>query len=140
MPIGKILKFTIHGKPRTQKNSKQIIPAKDGRRPMLADSAYVKAWRKSAVEQLEAQWVGRPKILCPLAAVVTSYTAKRQRPDCDNLLAGPFDALQTAEVIGNDYQIQDAVTLRRVDDSDPRVEFLLFDPGRLHVEIAGAPK
>lgn len=138
MPTGPVYRFEINGKPRSQKNSKQIIPAKRGRRPLLVDDPKVARWRKQAVKQLAAQWWGREPLTCPLAAILVCYLGAKQSADTDNLAAGPLDALQHAEVIKNDRQIAPVVVIRRRDVDHPRVEIYLCDESRLHVEIVGA--
>jgi len=137
-----VYKFEIQGKPQVQKNNKQIIWTKDKRtgqqRPCIVDNAKVARWRKSAVQQLTVQWSGRLPIVGNLAAVLTAYIGKAQRPDVDNLAAGPLDALEKAKIVANDYQFTCVTVLRRRDYDNPRVEILICKDDRLNVEIVGA--
>lgn len=127
--------FQIIGKPRSQKNSKQIIRMRDGR-PLLVDNAQVKRWRKSAAAQLAGQWHGRPKLDGKLAVVLTSYLGARQRGDTDNLLAGPLDALEAAGVVTNDRVFDTVVSIRRRDDDNPRSDLLIMPDDWLDIQIA----
>jgi Holliday junction resolvase RusA-like endonuclease len=138
---GLAYELTILGKPRSQKNSKQIISLErmiNGRRkrvPCIVDASHVKKWRKSAVKQLAAQWIGRAPLRGNLAIIVKSYLAKRQNPDTDNLLAGPLDALEAAGVVVNDRCFDSAVSLRRVDWQNPRVEILIMPDDWLGIGV-----
>lgn len=129
-----VYKLSIVGKPRVQKNCRSILHLRDGR-SILAETSEVKSWRRSAVKQLEAQWLGRPMINQKLAVIVIAYLAKRQRPDTDNLAAGPLDALEKAGVVKNDSLFSEVVVLRRQDWENPRVEIMIMETGRLYVEI-----
>ena len=132
--ITEVYKLEIQGKPRVQKNSRQILHLRDGR-AILAEDSKVKTWRKQAVRQLEGQWLGKPTITEPLAVILVCHIGKRQRSDTDNLAAGPLDALEKAGVVKNDSQFSEVVVIRRKDWDNPRVEIFLLDPSRLHVEI-----
>jgi Holliday junction resolvase RusA-like endonuclease len=130
----------IIGPPRSQKNNKTIAQypdkkSKTGWSYALVDSSRVKSWRKTAVAQLEGQWVGRPPIAGKLAAVVTSYLGKGQSGDTDNLLAGPLDALQAAGVVENDRLFDTVVSIRRRDRDNPRSEILIMPDEWLDIRI-----
>lgn len=140
MENGAVYELEVIGKPRSAKNSKQIgyfrdASTKSGFRYTLVDSPPVKRWRKTAVPQIQGQWVGRPPLSGKLAAIVTSYCGKGTEPDVDNLLAGPFDAMQRAEVVTDDKIFETAVSIRRRDVDDPRTEILIMPDDFLHIEI-----
>lgn len=119
--------FVVHGKPVSQKNSKDIayikdIHAKNGLRPIIVSNKKVKAWRKEALKQLKAQWGNKPPIVGDLAVIVQSFKGKRQRPDVDGLLPAPLDALKEAGIVEDDKIFSLALSIRDVDNDNPRVE------------------
>ena len=131
--MGGIRKFVIHGKPISQKNSKRVGVTKG--RPYMYTPPKVKAWHKEAFKQLREQqenWeihYGGDLPDTPdktdLDVYVTSYVAKGQAVDVDNLASGPLDALQKAKVIQNDYWVKRLVSVRERDPEDPRVEITI---------------
>lgn len=119
--------FTVQGRPQVKKNRKQIT--KSGR---LVSSKEYQQWEKDAVTQLQFQWNRKPAIdrlgRIWLNAAIISYLGARQRPDADNLYAGPLDALQLAGILDNDYCIVSHDGSRRLRDKDnPRVEISLTE-------------
>lgn len=136
-----MIRLEILGKPRSAKNSKQIGFFKDARsktgwRYTLVDSSATKRWRKLAVPQLELAWRGsKPIEDTGLACIVTSYCGGGIEPDADNLLGGPFDALQVAKVIDNDRQFDTAISIRKRDTSNPRTEILICENDELEISI-----
>jgi len=127
---GGIYTFTLYGKPMVQKNSKQIVWAKRypyERRPIIVDNPAVAKWRRDIVKQLKAQWSLDP-IEDELAAIVLAYLAKRQRPDVDNLAAGPLDALEKAGIVKNDRQFSVCWIKRAKDYENPRIEIVICRP------------
>jgi Holliday junction resolvase RusA-like endonuclease len=140
MQNGAVYELEVIGKPRSAKNSKQIgffrdFSTKTGYRYTLVDSPAVKRWRKLALPQLVGQWVGHIPLAGKLAAIVTSYCGKGPTPDVDNLLSGPFDAMQRAEVVTNDKVFETAVSIRRRDVENPRTEILIMPDDFLQIEI-----
>jgi Holliday junction resolvase RusA-like endonuclease len=131
--------FVIVGKPRSAKNSKQIVWYKDRRTQRqtaaLVDDPKVKKWRKAAVKQLQGQWVGREPLEGCLGVIVVSYLGKRQRGDADNLLAGPLDALEKAGIVRNDSIFEMAISIRRYDPDNPRCEILIHPIELLHIML-----
>jgi Holliday junction resolvase RusA-like endonuclease len=123
-----------------QKNSKQIIWAKRypfQRSPRLIDKPKVIKWRKDITSQARAQWAGKDPLTGDLGVIVVAYLGKRQRPDVDNLAAGPLDAIEKAGVVENDRQFSFAVIIRRTDWEDPRVEVFVTEAPRLSAAILG---
>tara|TARA_R100001480_G_scaffold23094_3_gene33334 strand:+ start:1498 stop:1899 length:402 start_codon:yes stop_codon:yes gene_type:complete len=119
-----IWKFTIVGKPVSQKNSKRVGVAKG--RPYMYTPTSIKEWHKSAVSQLQEQLSSKlypgigPK--AELEIKVISYLAKGQSIDVDNLASAPMDAMQKAGVYKNDYWARCLISSRKKDWENPRVE------------------
>lgn len=132
-------RFEVLGPPRTAKNSKEIgvvrNKGKEGYRHILIDSKAAKRWRRFADPQLAAQWAGQQPLTGNLACVITSYCGKGTLPDADNLLAGPFDALQEAGIVGNDSIFDTAISIRRQDRDNPRSEILIMPDDWLDIRI-----
>ena len=126
-----VWKFTILGKPVSQKNAKRVGVAKGGRAYMYTPVS-VKAWHKSAVHQLEAQLLESRNPGAQLVPAIPnktemeikiiSYLAKGQSIDVDNLAAAPLDAMQTAGIYSNDYWARCIISSRKKDWVNPRVE------------------
>lgn len=109
-----ILNFSIPGKPRVKKNQ--------WGRP----SREYAAWEKVAVLHCVSQAKGRAMpAQTPLILVVKFYIGTRQSPDLDNLLCGPIDALQKAEVIKNDYFIDEIHAHRFRHNESPGVNITI---------------
>jgi len=125
-----VWKFTIFGKPISQKNSKRVGLAKG--RAYMYTPANVKKWHKSAVHQLEAQLLESRNPGAQLVPAIPnktemeikiiSYLAKGQSIDVDNLAAAPLDAMQTAGIYSNDYWARCIISSRKKDWVNPRVE------------------
>jgi len=120
-----VWRFTILGKPISQKNSKRVGITKGGK-PYMYTAANVKKWRKSAVEQLKEQLLscGYPPLedKTEMEITVMSYLGKGQSLDSDNLSAGPLDAMEEAGVYGDDYWGRRIISDRDRCADNPRVE------------------
>ena len=126
-----IWKFTILGKPVSQKNAKRVGVAKGGRAYMYTPVS-VKAWHTSAVHQLgvqllesqnpDAQLVPAIAHKTEMQIKITSYLDKGQAIDVDNLAAAPLDAMEKAGVYKNDYWVRCIISSRKKDWINPRVE------------------
>ena len=126
-----VWKFTILGKPVSQKNAKRVGVAKGGRAYMYTPVS-VKAWHKSAVHQLgvqllesqnpDAQLVPAIAHKTEMQIKITSYLDKGQAIDVDNLAAAPLDAMEKAGVYKNDYWVRCIISSRKKDWVNPRVE------------------
>ena len=126
-----VWKFTILGKPVSQKNAKRVGVAKGGRAYMYTPVS-VKAWHKSAVHQLgvqllesqnpDAQLVPAIAHKTEMQIKITSYLDKGQAIDVDNLAAAPLDAMEKAGVYKNDYWVRCIISSRKKDWINPRVE------------------
>jgi len=126
-----VWKFTILGKPVSQKNSKRVGVAKGGRAYMYTP-ANIKAWHKDAVQQLGVQLLANTESkLDPVMPIpdktemeikIISYLAKGQAVDVDNLAAAPLDAMEKAGVYKNDYWVRCIISSRKKDWENPRVE------------------
>lgn len=115
--------LVVEGLPVSQKNSKRIARTSVGRRFVISEPR-VRRWKLEAVSQLAAQW-RRPPLLMPINVSLICYLHPRQRIDCDNLAAGPLDALQAARVIGNDSQVERLTVVRLRDRDRPRIGILI---------------
>jgi len=121
---GDVLRFTIYGKPISQKNSKRVGMAKG--RAYMYTPPEVKAWHKSALLQLQEQLASNsyPEIdsKVELEVIIISYLAKGQSIDVDNLASAPMDAMQKAGIYKNDYWVRCLISSRKKDWVKPRVE------------------
>ncbi len=119
-----IWKFTILGKPVSQKNSKRVGIAK-GRAYMYTPS-NVKVWHSSALQQLGVQLLENDYPPIPdkaeMEVKIISYLDKGQAVDVDNLAAAPMDAMQKAGIYKNDYWVRCVISSRKKDWKNPRVE------------------
>ncbi len=122
-PVNRVYAFEIVGKPRSQKNSKQIIQVRG--RTMLVSDAKVQRWAKEAVKQLESQWMNEKPLDGDLSVLLMVYLGKGQRGDTDNLAAGPLDALQKAGVVRNDSIFSRVAVVRNRDPDNPRVKIFI---------------
>lgn len=116
-------RYTIRGNPADGSKNRKVI-RRWGSRVGVGRTETYRAWLDSAVAQLREQ--GGPIKLGgrgnPLAVNLIAYVPKGARPDIDNLLAGPLDALQRAGVISNDYWVREISAERLRDEAEPRVE------------------
>jgi len=138
--VGGVYRFVLYGPPMVQKNSKQIVWSNRHpfqRSPKLVDAPKVKKWRNDIKAQAKAQWAGKDPLTGDLGVIVVAYLGKRQRPDVDNLAAGPLDALEKSGIVENDRQFSMAVVIRRTDWEDPRVEVFVTESPRLSAAILG---
>lgn len=119
-----VLKFTILGKPVSQKNSKRVGVAKG--RPYMYTPPSIKAWHNSAVHQLGVQVLENDYPTIPhkeeMEVRIISYLDKGQAIDVDNLAAAPLDAMQKAGIYKNDYWVRCVISSRKKDWINPRVE------------------
>jgi|TARA_R110002051_G_scaffold314371_1_gene391402 Holliday junction resolvase RusA-like endonuclease len=119
-----VWKFTILGKPVSQKNAKRVGMAKG--RAYIYTPAGVKKWHKEAAVQLADQWESGdcPEIppKTPMEVRIISYLAKGQSIDVDNLASAPMDAVQKAGIYQNDYWVRCLISSRKRDWENPRVE------------------
>jgi len=117
--------FFIAGCPVSQKNSKKIgIHGRTGR-PFVFSKLSVREWKRDACDQLSQQWGSRSPISGDLEAWVLVYLGPGQRIDADNMCAAPFDALEAAGIVQNDYQISKLHAERLRDPENPRIEITL---------------
>lgn len=118
-------RFTIFGKPVSQKNSKEMAQNRKTGAWFPVSNSGVKSWHKSALKQLDHEWRRRPALTGKMEIEIRSFVGERQRGDVDNLACAPMDALQKAGVILSDYQIERLVSERLRDRENPRVEITL---------------
>ena len=124
MPI----EFTLHGPPRTKKNSGAIIPPKGARlHSIIVPSADFRAWEKRVLPQL-ALFRSKHAPLPVLVPVNLRATIYRDRAvgDIGNYLAAICDVLEKSKIVENDRLIMsfDGSRLRK-DGANPRVEIVL---------------
>jgi len=105
------MRFTIHGSVPSWKNNRRIVtnPANGKRRMIKSD--VCERWLRDAVFELASQRnrYAREGATFPIdgwldVEVWFFYKGKR-RPDLDNSLGAPLDALQAAGIIRNDSQV-----------------------------------
>jgi Holliday junction resolvase RusA-like endonuclease len=108
---------TILGEPASKSNSSRIV--RMGNSPRLIKS-------KKALQYSQAFAMQVPKISQPILDDVLMWCRihyASRRPDLDESLI--MDALQAAQIIGNDRQIKAKITLWALDRKNPRAEIKL---------------
>ena len=129
-----MIKLIIFGRPVSQKNAKRVVP---GIKFPITDK-HVARWKKDAIAQLTAQW-HLPKLVKPIPLGIVAYMAKGQSMDCDNLAAGPMDALEKAGVISNDNKFHPLIIGRARDWETPRIEiFIASDSAAVFAAVRDA--
>ena len=108
---------TILGEPASKSNSRQIV--RMGGSPRLIKSK--KALSYAQHFSLQAPRIGQP-IMDDVLMWCRIFYASR-RPDLDESLI--MDALQAAQIIGNDRQIKAKIVLWALDRANPRSEIKL---------------
>jgi len=116
---GDVFDFVVYGRPVSKKNKKRIIWRQSGR-PSIISSNSVLRWESNARGQLLSQKPRQP-IEGELYVEVFSYLSGSQKSDVDNLACAPLDALQSARIIRNDYQVSELYSVRLRDPDCPRV-------------------
>jgi len=117
MELEWIWEATILGEPASKSNSRQIV--RMGNSPRLIKS-------KKALGYAQAFAMQAPKISQPILDDVLMWCRihyASRRPDLDESLI--MDALQAAQIIGNDRQIKAKIILWALDRGDPRAEIKL---------------
>jgi Holliday junction resolvase RusA-like endonuclease len=139
------VRLTVLGPPCVWKNQRRVVT-----KPFVKShpSKKAAAWMKSAIGQLERQWIYKPiPKLWQLNAKILSYLPTPRLneegdihgwlADADNLYGGPGDALESAGILEDDVCIESHDGSRRLyDKENPRVEMTLtlFDPS-LEVQL-----
>lgn len=115
-----VVTLTIQGNPVSQKNSKMVTTNRATGKPLVLHDKRVQQWfgtktKPGAVWQLKMLWQGAQPIPAHahVRAIVTAYLGARQRPDADNLLAAPLDAMVAAGVLKDDKCIDVCLVVRR---------------------------
>ena len=118
------LKLVIDAKPRTKKNSQQIIRVR-GRAIIIPSSEY-KKFEKAACKSIAMQWSGDP-IVCPVNCQAIIYR-ERNVGDACNFYEAIADTLEKARVVANDKWIVswDGSRLDK-DAGRPRIEITLSE-------------
>lgn len=104
--------FTLDGRVRSKKNSKQIVKTRAGRSFLKSSDAF-KSWEDVARAQLfiqkrklETEGVSKFPITGKLRLVITfEMIGRANEPDLSNLIEGPQDLLQELGIIENDKLI-----------------------------------
>ena len=110
---------TILGEPASKSNSRQIV--RMGGRPRLIPSPTALAYARQVHLQAPRMPLRDPILDDVLMWCRIHYATRR--PDLDESLI--MDALQAAEIIGNDRQIKAKVVLWALDRENPRSEIKL---------------
>ena len=108
---------TILGEPASKSNSRQIV--RMGGKPRLIKSKKALSYARQF--HLQAPRIDEPILDDVLMWCRIHYATRR--PDQDESLI--MDALQAAEIIGNDRQIKAKVVLWALDRENPRSEIKL---------------
>ena len=110
---------TILGEPASKSNSRQIV--RMGGKPRLIKSKKALAYARQFHLQAPRMPLREPILGDVLMWCRIHYATRR--PDLDESLI--MDALQAAEIIGNDRQIKAKVVLWALDRENPRSEIKL---------------
>ena len=110
---------TILGEPASKSNQRQIV--RMGGRPRLIKSKKALAYARQFHLQAPRMPLREPILDDVLMWCRIHYATRR--PDLDESLI--MDALQAAEIIGNDRQIKAKVVLWALDRENPRSEIKL---------------
>tara|TARA_R100001086_G_C11684936_1_gene216862 strand:- start:165 stop:563 length:399 start_codon:yes stop_codon:yes gene_type:complete len=110
---------TILGEPASKSNSRQIV--RMGGKPRLIKSKKALAYARQFHLQAPRMPLREPILGDVLMWCRIHYATRR--PDLDESLI--MDALQAAEIIGNDRQIKAKVILWALDRENPRSEIKL---------------
>ena len=110
---------TILGEPASKSNSRQIV--RMGGKPRLIKSKKALAYARQFHLQAPRMPLREPILDDVLMWCRIHYATRR--PDLDESLI--MDALQAAEIIGNDRQIKAKVILWALDRENPRSEIKL---------------
>jgi hypothetical protein len=123
------LSFTIHGAPRTKKNSAQLVRRGAVGRPLLLPSPYYQAWHRVALPQAKSV---RRRVLPGALAVPVNCCAliyrERNGGDAVGFYQAIADLLEDAGILVNDRLIVAWDGTRLLKDAErPRIEVLLTD-------------
>lgn len=132
LPFGK--RLLILGPPVTKKNSQVLTSIPTGKtdrrgrpiyRPIAFPSDAYKAWAKSGLPELQAQWhAPAADQTVHLKAII--FRRQRNHGDLLNYLEAIADLLQEAEILTNDRLVINTDGSRlRVDRTHPHVELWL---------------
>ena len=117
--MGWLWEATILGEPASKSNSRQIV--RMGGKPRLIKSKKALAYARQFHLQAPRMPLREPILGDVLMWCRIHYATRR--PDLDESLI--MDALQAAEIIGNDRQIKVKVVLWALDRENPRSEIKL---------------
>ena len=117
-----MISFTVFGQPVSMKNSRQLIPGKGNRRPMIIKSQKAREYEKSFLAQI-MDFKG-PLIETHVQVKVIAYYASR-RPDLDCELI--CDCLQRGGILKNDRQIVIKHFTKKLDPENPRAEITIAE-------------
>jgi Holliday junction resolvase RusA-like endonuclease len=117
--MGWLWEATILGEPASKSNSRQIV--RMGGKPRLIKSKKALAYARQFHLQAPRMPLREPILGDVLMWCRIHYATRR--PDLDESLI--MDALQAAEIIGNDRQIKAKVVLWALDRENPRSEIKL---------------
>lgn len=84
--------LTIPGRPRSTKNSRQVVRRGGKTRTIMSDAAA--EWIHGARIEVRRQWRGRPLQHPVYVHVHVVFANRRSLPDGDNMVNAAFDALK----------------------------------------------
>lgn len=94
------MNITIHGRPISKKNSKQIIPKRGTGGFFILPSKAWKTFEKDALQQLQAY--ERPFFSVPVRVNYKFSFKGNMSTDVDNAMGGINDILQMAGILADD--------------------------------------
>lgn len=122
------MKLVITGEVPSQKNAKTVGFNRTTGKPFIMSKKEVKAWKATAIQELQQQFKGYRVTDYPITVTVVFYYSRDSRKDLDNSLSGVCDALVQAGVIEDDdwkhvecYVVQ----FGGLDKNNPRAEVFL---------------
>lgn len=118
------MKFTIPVKPRTKKNSSQLVTLRDGRQMLLPSKAY-KEFEKEVCAWVKTNLIDFKTISSPVNMCCRFYKDKDYRSDLPGYLQAICDALVKANILEDDnHKILASTDGSEVllDRKNPRIE------------------
>ena len=103
------MRFIINGSAPSWKNHRRIITNQVTGKRSSIKSEVSERWYRGAVFELRSQLAKLGKADFPISDTlhieISLFYKGKRRPDLDNAIQGPLDALQGAGVIANDSQV-----------------------------------
>jgi Holliday junction resolvase RusA-like endonuclease len=126
---GDIFEATVDGSPGPAKVNHRFMPVRRGSRAMLVKSPEYRRWQQDAV-RVFGEVDGQSFPLGPVCVEIDAYWPRCNRKgpaanlclgDVDAVAKAVLDALDAAEVIGDDAQVVEALLRKHYDKDHPRI-------------------